>query len=164
MPQWTETQLFYLLYHRKYDQNHPKKLSTLAKLQSFSVIPWRPNRPKNRKNTRFIWVFIVPGIYNFNVTLIFCSDQGKHAMDFHGWRLIRIWFLQNWYVGQEDISKWKISERFGWFFTEKMPLKNRFRHFLMTRLNISKVNSKKYFSGTDFWANIYSPVLYTVSL
>ena len=32
----------------------------------FSLLPWRqPNGPKNSKSTRFIWVFIVLGVYDF---------------------------------------------------------------------------------------------------
>ena len=42
--------------------NQPSKV-----LQKFSVLPWKPNLPKDNKNTRLIWVFIVLGIYNFGI-------------------------------------------------------------------------------------------------
>ena len=43
----------------------PKVRDTLANLQKFSILPWWRNQPKNRKSTRFIWVFIILSIYNF---------------------------------------------------------------------------------------------------
>ena len=43
---------------------HLSKIGNFSKLKKFSVLFRRPNRPKNIKSTRFVWVFIVLGIYN----------------------------------------------------------------------------------------------------
>ena len=42
---------------------------TITKLQKISVLPWGPNLSSKSKITRFIWVFIVLGIYDFEASL-----------------------------------------------------------------------------------------------
>ena len=40
-------------------KNHPQKQDTLAKLNKFSILPWRPNLPQKNKSISFIWDFII---------------------------------------------------------------------------------------------------------
>ena len=58
---------FYIYFAHEIVKKTLQNLDVLAKLQNFSVLPWQPNLPNNKKvhKYQFIWVVIVLGIYNF---------------------------------------------------------------------------------------------------
>ena len=63
--QCTETETLYFFCPWKYEKNAYK--STGDALAKLSGLPRQPNRSNNRKNARFIWVFvIVLEIHNFD--------------------------------------------------------------------------------------------------
>ena len=57
---------FFFYCQWKWEKN-PQKLDTLAKLHKFSVLAGQQNLSNIIKSARFIWVFIILGIYNFGL-------------------------------------------------------------------------------------------------
>ena len=68
---------FFFLW--KYKKSHPQKQDILEKLHKCSVLPLQPN---DSKSTRFVWVFMVLGIYNFGSYIPLLGDLGMMPFSF----------------------------------------------------------------------------------
>ena len=67
--QYTECLILYLFCQWKHEKPTPKcrrHLQNYSDFNSALQMPWMSNLTKSSKSAKFIWVFIVLGIYNFD--------------------------------------------------------------------------------------------------